>query len=73
MTFTHMVRTDGLRVGVPIRGSHKLIEEVYFSVVGQNGDGSEMSTPGHGGIQKMRRAFDVVLPQVSATLSFMSD
>jgi hypothetical protein len=56
------------RIGVPIRASHKLVYEVYFSVFGKTGSGSQMPTPGPGGLQVMRRNLDVTLPQVSDIL-----
>ena len=52
-------------MGVPIRASHKLVYEVYFSVYGQTGSGAEMLKPGPGGLQVMRRNLDTVVPQVS--------
>ena len=50
---------------MPIRASHKLVYEVYFSVFGKIGSGAEMPIPGQGGLQVMRRNLDTVVPQVS--------
>lgn len=57
-------------VGVPIRASHKLVYEIYFSVFGETGEGKKMPSPGQGGIQLMRRVIDVVLPLVSDLYKF---
>jgi len=50
---------------VPIRASHKLVYEIYFSVFGKTGSGGQMPIPGQGGLQVMRRNLDTVVPQVS--------
>jgi len=56
----------GFRVGVPVRVSHNLVYEIYFSVFGKNGSGTQMPpVPGQGDLQVMRRSLDTIIPQAS--------
>jgi hypothetical protein len=60
-------------MAVPIRSSHQIVYEVFFSVHGEMADGSPMRNPSQGGLRVMRRAIDVVLPQVRPLAQWISD
>ena len=57
------------RINTPIQVSHNLVQEVYFSVYGEDQLGRRMARPMDGGLRVMRIKRSVVVPSVSCGYS----
>lgn len=53
------------RIITPIKVSHSLVSEIYFSVWGEDDRGIELSIPGPGGLRFLRIEKPVILPSCS--------
>lgn len=65
LTWSDLVLTRRRSIVTPIKVSHSLIYEIYFSVWGETDKGEPMSKPGPGGLRFMKVQRPIAVPSVS--------
>jgi hypothetical protein len=64
-SWSELVLMSRRRIVTPIKVSHSLIYEIYFSVWGETDKGEPMSKPGPGGLRFMKVQRPIAVPSVS--------
>jgi hypothetical protein len=61
----HGSGTESSSVETPLRVSHEIVFEVYFSVANEDARGRALPVPGPGGLRFLRVQKPIIVPSVS--------